>query len=149
MSAQLLWQRPNTQNVIFLNPINSIDNTKLSWYTLPLRQHHSFFRNLPPLFIYNYHNSTGIKKNNNNNNKNHHDSQRLTKCDPPYDFRDKGDRTHNMPTHRAECPLFLRHLLTVVKNILICNVKQWSVLWRALIGHTVGYAGFPPQGTSL
>ena len=38
-----------------------------------------------------------------------------------------------MPTHRAECPLFLRHLLTVAKNILICNVKQRSVLWRALI----------------
>ena len=62
LSAQLLWQRANTQNVIFLNLVNSIDNTKLSWYTLPPRQHHSFFRNLPPLFIYNYHNSTGIKK---------------------------------------------------------------------------------------
>ena len=62
MSAQLLWQRPNTQNVIFLNPINSIDNTKLSWYTLPPRQHHSFFRKLPLLFIYNYQKSTRIKK---------------------------------------------------------------------------------------
>ena len=88
----------NTQNVIFINLINSTDNTKLSWYTLPPRQHHSFFRNLPPLFIYNYHNSTGIKKNNNNK-KNHHDLQRLTKCDPPYDFRNKGDNTHSTHQH--------------------------------------------------
>ena len=148
----MLWQRANTQNVIFLNLINSTDNTKLSWYTLPPRQYHSFLINLYPLYSFIIIKSQLELKtttNNNNNNKNHHDSQRLTKCDPPYDFRDKGDRTHNMPTHRAECPLFLRHLLTVVKNILICNVKQWSVLWRALIGHTVGYAGFPPQGTSL
>ena len=95
LSAQLLWRRANTQNVIFLNLINSTDNTKLFWYTLQQRQHHSFFRNLPPLFIYNYHYSiTRIKNNNNNNKKNHHDSQRLTKCDPLYDFRDKGDNTH-------------------------------------------------------
>ena len=95
LSAQLLWRRANTQNVIFLNLINSTDNTKLFWYTLQQRQHHSFFRNLPPLFIYNYHHSiTRIKNNNNNNKKNHHDSQRLTKCDPLYDFRDKGDNTH-------------------------------------------------------
>ena len=52
LSAQLLWWRANTQNVIFLNLISSIDNTKLSTrrYTLLPRQHHSFFRNLPPLF---------------------------------------------------------------------------------------------------
>ena len=50
LSAQLLWWRANTQNVIFLNLISSIDNTKLSRYTLLPRQHHSFFRNLPPLF---------------------------------------------------------------------------------------------------
>ena len=31
--------------------INSIDNTKLPCCTLPPTQHHSFFRNLPPLFI--------------------------------------------------------------------------------------------------
>ena len=31
--------------------INSVDNTKLPYYpvTLPPTQHHSFFRNLPPL----------------------------------------------------------------------------------------------------
>ena len=29
--------------------INTINNTKLHCYTLPLMQHHSFFRNLPPL----------------------------------------------------------------------------------------------------
>ena len=29
--------------------INSVKNTKLLCYTLPLMQHHSFFRNLPPL----------------------------------------------------------------------------------------------------
>ena len=101
VSPIALTLRPNTQNVIFLNPINSIDNTKLSWYTLPPRQHHSFFRNLPPLFIYNYHNSTGIKKNNNNR-KNHHDSQRLTKCDPLYDFRNKGDNTQSTHQHNMQ-----------------------------------------------
>ena len=31
--------------------INSVVNTKLPCYTLPPTQHHSFFRNLPPLFI--------------------------------------------------------------------------------------------------
>ena len=40
-----------------------------------------------------------LKKNNSNNNKNHHDSQRLTKCDSPYDFRDKGDNTHTTHQH--------------------------------------------------
>ena len=34
--------------------VNSVDDTKLPCYTLPLVQHHSFFRNLPPLFIYPY-----------------------------------------------------------------------------------------------
>ena len=29
--------------------INSANNTKLHCYTLSLMQHHSFFRNLPPL----------------------------------------------------------------------------------------------------
>ena len=29
-----------------------VDNTKLPCYTLPLTQHHSFFRNLPPLFTF-------------------------------------------------------------------------------------------------
>ena len=29
--------------------INSVNNTKLPFNTLPLMQHHSFFRNLPPL----------------------------------------------------------------------------------------------------
>ena len=28
---------------------NSVDNTKLPYYTLPPAQHHSFFRNLLPL----------------------------------------------------------------------------------------------------
>ena len=31
-----------------------VDDTKLPCYTLPLMQHHSFFRNLSPLFIYPY-----------------------------------------------------------------------------------------------
>ena len=31
--------------------IISVNNTKLPCYTLPLTQHHSFFKNLPPLFI--------------------------------------------------------------------------------------------------
>ena len=30
---------------------NSVDNTKLPSYTLPLTQHHSFFRNSFPLFL--------------------------------------------------------------------------------------------------
>ena len=100
LSAQLLWRRANTQNVIFLNLINSTDNTKLSWYTLPPRQYHSFLRNLYPLYSFIIIKSqlelktTTNNNNNNNNNKNHHDSQRLTKCDPLYDFRDKGDNTH-------------------------------------------------------
>ena len=34
--------------------VNSVDDTKLPCYTLLLMQHHSFFRNLPPLFIYPY-----------------------------------------------------------------------------------------------
>ena len=29
--------------------INSVDDPKLPYYTLPLTQHHSFFRNVPPL----------------------------------------------------------------------------------------------------
>ena len=29
--------------------INSVDNTKLPWYTLPPTQHHSFFKNLIPI----------------------------------------------------------------------------------------------------
>ena len=29
-----------------ISVINSVDNTKLSWYTLPRTQHHSFFRKL-------------------------------------------------------------------------------------------------------
>ena len=33
--------------------INSVDNTKLPCYTLPLMQHHSFLRNLPP-YSFNY-----------------------------------------------------------------------------------------------
>ena len=32
--------------------INSVNKTKLSCYTLPLSQNHSFFRNLPPLGTY-------------------------------------------------------------------------------------------------
>ena len=50
---QSLW-RANTQNISFLNSLwwpiyvnNSVDNTKLPCYTLPLMQH-SFFRNLSP-----------------------------------------------------------------------------------------------------
>ena len=31
---------------------NSVDNTKLPCYTLPPTQHHSFFRKLPPMFIW-------------------------------------------------------------------------------------------------
>ena len=30
-----------------ISVINSVDNTKLPWYTLPRTQHHSFFRKLP------------------------------------------------------------------------------------------------------
>ena len=37
----------STQWPIYI--INSVNNTKLPCYTLPLMQHHSFFRNLPPL----------------------------------------------------------------------------------------------------
>ena len=101
----MLWQRANTQNVIFLNLINSTDNTKLSWYTLPPRQYHSFLINLYPLYSFIIIKSQLQLKTttNNNNNKNHHDSQRLTKCDPPYDFRDKHENTHNTSTHRADC----------------------------------------------
>ena len=32
--------------------INWVDNTKLPSYNLPLMQHHTFFRILPPLFIW-------------------------------------------------------------------------------------------------
>ena len=32
--------------------INSVGNTKLPCYTLPPKQHHSFFRNLPPFFMF-------------------------------------------------------------------------------------------------
>ena len=31
--------------------MNSVDNTKLPCYSLPPTQHHSLFRNLPPLFM--------------------------------------------------------------------------------------------------
>ena len=31
--------------------INSVDDPKLPYYTLPLTQHHSFFRNVPPLLL--------------------------------------------------------------------------------------------------
>ena len=96
MSAQLLWRRTNTQNIIFLNLINSIDNTKSSWYTLPHRQHHSFFRNFTIIVI---ESQLHVELKKDNNNKNHQDSQRLTKCDPPYDFRDKGDNTHTTHQH--------------------------------------------------
>ena len=92
----------NTQNVIFINLINSTDNTKLSWYTLPPRQYHSFLRNLYPLYSFIIIKSQLELKtttNNNNNNKNHHDSQRLTKCDPPYDFRDKDENIHTTHQH--------------------------------------------------
>ena len=77
--------------------MNLIDNTKLSWYTLPPRQHHRFFRKLPPLFIFNYQKSTKTKTT--TTTKNHHDSERLTKRDPPYGFRDKGDNTHTTHQH--------------------------------------------------
>ena len=43
MSAFQLY----TQWPIYI--INSVNNTKLHCYTLPLMQHHSFFRNLPRL----------------------------------------------------------------------------------------------------
>ena len=36
------------QNV---NIFNSVDNTELPFYMLPLTQNHSFFRNLPPVFM--------------------------------------------------------------------------------------------------
>ena len=95
-----------------INGNNSIGNTKLSLYTLPPRQHHSFFRNLPPLFIYNYQKSARIN-NNNNNNKNYHDSQRLTKCDPPSDFGDRGDNMHTTRQHikqnaHCSCDIYLQ-----------------------------------------
>ena len=56
-SISLLWQRTNTQKSQLWNSIGIIgiidpaDNTKLLCYTLPLTQHHSFFRNLPTLTI--------------------------------------------------------------------------------------------------
>ena len=31
--------------------INSVDDPKLPYFTLPLTQHHSFFRNVPPLLL--------------------------------------------------------------------------------------------------
>ena len=31
--------------------MNSVDYTKLPCYTPPLTQHHSFFKNLPPLYL--------------------------------------------------------------------------------------------------
>ena len=39
-----------------LHFINSVDNTKLPCYTPPLTQHHSFFRNLPPLTTQSHYN---------------------------------------------------------------------------------------------
>ena len=48
-----LWRRANTQRsalklfTVANYVINSVDNTKLPCYTLPLMQHQSFFRNLP------------------------------------------------------------------------------------------------------
>ena len=47
----LKWQLWNSlQWPIYV--INSVDNSKLPCYTLPPTQHHSFFRNLPPLIIW-------------------------------------------------------------------------------------------------
>ena len=40
---------PKIMSVRSIFIINSVNSTKLPCYTLPLMQHHSFFRNLPPL----------------------------------------------------------------------------------------------------
>ena len=53
--------------------------------------------NLSPLFKI-FKSQLELKKNKNNN-KNHHDSQRLTKCDPTYDFRYNGDNTQTTHQH--------------------------------------------------
>ena len=103
LSAQLLWQRANTQNVIFLNLVNSIDNTKLSWYTLPQGSttvsletypHYSFIIITIQLELKNTTTTTTTKT------TTFH--KRLTKCDPPCYFRDKGDNTH---THNTSCKM--------------------------------------------
>ena len=69
-NCQSLRLRANARKSQFLSSlrrpiyiINSVDNTKLSCYTLPPTQHHSFFRNLPPLLL------CHINNNNNNNNE--------------------------------------------------------------------------------
>ena len=48
-----LWQGASAQNSLKwpIYVFNSVDDTKLPCYTFPLTQHHSFFRNLSPLFI--------------------------------------------------------------------------------------------------
>ena len=147
MSAQLCWWRANTQNFIFLNLINSVDNTKLSWYTLPSRQHHSFFRKLPLLFIYNYQKSTRIKKQQQQQQK----PPWFTKADqmsPSTWFQgQRWQHTHDTPTHHVECPLFLQHLLTAAVNIKICNIS--SKMYSGEFWLVIDYAGFPPQGISL
>ena len=55
----MLWQRADTWNRQllcldgqFMFSTLTVDNTKLPCYTLPMTQHHSFFRNLPPLSTY-------------------------------------------------------------------------------------------------
>ena len=98
LSAQLLWWRANTQNVIFLNLISSIDNTKLSRYTLLPRQHHSFFRNLPLLFTI-IKSQLALKKT-----KTTTKTTMIHKGWPNvtlhnYDFRDKGDTIHTTHQH--------------------------------------------------
>ena len=55
--SPLSEQRANARNVSFETLYGGqfmllIDNTKLSYYTLQPMQHYSFFRNQPPLFIY-------------------------------------------------------------------------------------------------
>ena len=143
----MLWQRANTQNIIFLNLINSTDNTKLSWYTLPPRQYHSFLRNLYPLYSFIIIKSqlelktttNNNNKNNNNNNKNHHDSQRLTKCDPPYDFGDKDENSHNTSTHCADC-ITLKSGCIPYSVVRFCAWGKNFLLWTLYNFHYGHYA---------
>ena len=65
-----LWQKANAWKVSFRNSlrwliytINSVDKTNLSCYTPPPTQHRSFFRNLPPLFLYQLRSPLGFKVN--------------------------------------------------------------------------------------
>ena len=85
-----------------------------------------------------------LKKNNNNNNnnKNHHDSQRLTKCDPPHDFRDKGDNTHTTHQHivqNAHCSRDIyQQQRKIYRSVILaakCTLESldWSLITLAFL----------------